>query len=162
MSDQRLDTFHFEDSRNLAEMDLQSGKDEFQNKIRVVLLDWSDVALKLLKNEIEKDERIRVIGMARNAHEARNMVVALDPDLLIIDILSPCSGGIEFIKRLNRFNPKPVLLLTPLSKLPSGLAISAFEAGIAGLIDKDALGFWEYASSPGGFNICRKIREMAS
>lgn len=141
---------------------IEFSKDKFQPKIKVLLLDCSDASLGLLKNEIEKDERIKVIGMARNAHEARNMVVALDPDLLIMDILGPHSGGIEFIKRLNRFYPKPVLLLTPLRKMPSDLAISAFEAGVADLIDKDTIGLFDGISTSEGFSICKKIREMAS
>ena len=74
----------------------ESLDDGLQPEIKVIILESSDAMLALLKSEIEKDKNIKVVGMARNAHEARNMVIALDPDLLIMDIMDPHSGGIEF------------------------------------------------------------------
>lgn len=136
--------------------------DACKEKIRVLLLDWSDASLKFLKNKIERDKNIEVIGMARNGHEARNMIIALDPDLLIMDILSPNSGGIEFLKRLNRFCPKPVLLLSHLSKMPSQLVMSAFEAGVTDLIDKDAFSQFDRSSISHDYLLCKKIKAVAS
>ena len=49
----------------------ESLDDALQPEIRVIILESSDAMLGLLKSEIEKDKNIKVVGMARNAHEAR-------------------------------------------------------------------------------------------
>ena len=90
---------------------------DIKEKIRVLLVNCSDAELRFLKQEIERDENIRVIGMARDSHEARNMVIALNPDLIIMDILDPQAGGIGFLKRLNHFYPRPVLPISPMRKM---------------------------------------------
>ena len=144
------------------EVCMESLDDTVEPRIRVLLLESSDPMLELLKSEIEKDKKIQVVGMARNAHEARNMVIALDPDLLIMDIMDPHSGGIEFLKRLNRFSPRPVILFTHLSKIPSNLAISAFKEGATDLIDKDTLVLLDSSPLCEDFFISKKIRANAS
>lgn len=115
----------------------------YERKIKVLLLDSSVNMLEFLKNEIEEDQDIKVIGMARDEHEARNLTIGLEPDLLIMDILSPCSGGIKFLKRLNRFCPRPVIILSPLRKMNFRLIMSVFEEGVTSVIDKDTLIFKE-------------------
>ena len=90
------------------------------------------------------------------------MVIALDPDLLIMDIMDPHSGGIEFLKRLNRYSPRPVILFTQLSKIPSHLALSAFKEGAIDLIDKDTLVLLDSSPLSDDFFITKKIREIAS
>lgn len=144
------------------EVCMESLDDTMKPRIRVLLLESSDAMLELLKSEIEKDKNIQVVGMARNAHEARNMVIALDPDLLIMDIMDHHSGGIEFLKRLNRFSPRPVILFTHLSKIPSNLAISAFKEGAIDLIDKDTLVLLDSSPLCEDFFISKKIRANAS
>lgn len=136
-------------------------RDEFCQQIRILLLNCSDPELEFLKNVIEKDKNIKVIGMARNAHEARNMVKALDPDLIIMDILGPQSGGIEFLKRLNRFYPRPVLLVSPLTKIPFNLFLSIFDTGVIDIIDKDTLILFENILSSHDFFIS-KVKTIAS
>jgi len=140
----------------------ESMDDSCEPKIRVLVLESSDALLELIKNEIEKDKNIKVVGMARNPHEARNMVMALDPDLLIMDILDPHSGGLEFLERLNRFSPRPVLLLTSLSKMPSQLALSAFKAGATDFIDKDTLLLLDSSPLSKGFFLIDKIKAIAN
>jgi len=140
----------------------ESMDDSCEPKIRVLVLESSDALLELIKNEIEKDKNIKVVGMARNPHEARNMVIALDPDLLIMDILDPHSGGLEFLERLNRFSPRPVLLLTSLSKMPSQLALSAFKAGATDFIDKDTLLLLDSSPLSEGFFLTNKIKAIAN
>jgi len=140
----------------------ESTENELDREIKVLLLESSDAMLELLKNEIERDQKIKVVGMARNAHEARNMVIALDPDLLIMDIMDPHSGGIEFLKRLNRYSPRPVILFTQLSKIPSHLAISAFKEGAIDLVDKDTLVLLDSSPLSDDFFLTKKIREIAS
>ena len=137
---------------------LSSMEKEFDQKIRVLLLNPSDAELRFMKQEIERDEGIKVIGMARNAHEARNMVKALNPDLIIMDILDPQSGGIGFLRRLNHFYPRPVLLVSPISKMSPQLALSAFEAGASDIIDKESLGLFRSIPATDDLSLSEKIK----
>lgn len=112
--------------------------DLFQ-KIRVVLVNCSDAERESIRRIIERDDGISVIGMARNEHEARNMIRNLDPDLVIMDILDPECGGIGFLRRLHHFCPKPVIVLSPMSKMSFSLVLSAFKVGAHEIIDKENL-----------------------
>ena len=113
----------------------------YKRNIKVLLLDSSDNILEFLKNEIEEDQCIEVIGMARDEHEARKLTIDLEPDLLIMDILSPCCGGIGFLKRLRRFHPKPVIIISPLNKMDFRLMTTVLEEGVIRIIDRDILIF---------------------
>jgi len=66
-----------------------------------------------------------------------------DPDIILMDILDPQSGGIEFLKRINQFYPRPVLLISSVSKMLFHLALSTFKLGVTDIIDKDALFFFQ-------------------
>ena len=114
-------------------------KEKIPQQIKVLLLNSSDAELEFLRDEIEKDKNIKVIAMAKNTHEARNMTKLHDPDIILMDILDPQSGGIEFLKRINQFYPRPVLLISSVSKMPFHLALSAFKVGAIDIVDKDAL-----------------------
>jgi chemotaxis response regulator CheB len=140
----------------------ESAEDPSVQKIRVLLMDQSDAMLKTLKAEVEKDHHIKVIGMARNAHEARNMVIALDPDILVMDLMGPHSGGVEFLKRLKKFSPRPVLLITHLNKIPSDLARSAFMAGANDLIEKEVFMHFDSSILFDGLFLSKKIKAIAS
>ncbi|MBN2372643.1 response regulator [bacterium] len=149
----------FYDNRHITE----SIEEIFLEKISVLLLDFSDASLEFLKNEIEKDQDIKVVGMARNANEARDKILRLDPEILVMDILGPNSGGISFLKRLNKFCPRPVLLLSKLKKIPHNIAISAFETGVTDFFDKDTLlNAFGGSSNSMDFPLCQKIRAIVS
>ncbi|MGA1840735.1 MAG: response regulator [bacterium] len=107
--------------------------------IRVLLVNCSDSEMQSIRYEIEKGKGFKVVGMARDDHQARQMVKSLKPDLLIMDILDPRSGGIGFLKRLQHFHPIPVILISPVSKMTFRMAVSAFELGNIRIIDKDSL-----------------------
>jgi len=144
--------------------DLQSAsvRPRYRPRIRILLVNRSDAELASLRQEIEKDRDIEVIGMARNSHEARGMVRSLDPDLLIMDILDSQAGGIGFLRRLRRFSPRPVLLVSPFRKLPLKLAFAAFQYGAADIIDKDTLGLFNPKHSSSDGRLFMKIKAIAS
>jgi len=130
-------------------------KDEHEIKTHSV----SDPELEFLKDKIEKDNNIKLIAMAKNPDEARNMTRLYDPDIIIMDILDPQSGGIGFLKRINQFYLRPVLLISSVTKMPFHFALSAFKLGATDIVDKDAL--FLFSSIPHEFLIS-KIKIITS
>ena len=128
---------------------------------RVVLVDCCDAERESIRRIIERDNGIRVIGMARNDHEARSMIRNLDPDLVIMDILDPECGGIDFLRRLHHFCPKPVILLSPMSKMSFPMVLSAFKVGAHEIIDKENLDLFDRLPSSRDIFLA-KIKRIAS
>ena len=116
--------------------------------IRILLVDCSDAEMRFFRYEIEKIKGLKVVGMARDVHQARQMVKSLNPDLLIMDILDPRSGGIGFLKRLHHFHPLPVILISPMSKVPFQMVVSAFKLGAIRIIDKESPDVFRRNNSP--------------
>ena len=131
--------------------------------IRILLINCSEAQMRSIRCEIERGKGFKVVGMARDVHQARQMVKSLNPDLLIMDILDPRSGGIGFLKRLQHFHPIPVILISPVSKMTFSMAVSAFEHGATQIIDKDTLDIFQGNSlSSEVSSLFEHIRTVAS
>jgi len=140
----------------------ESVKERFYPRISVLLLNSSDAELHHLKSKIEADKHIEIIGMARNTHEARGMIKTLAPDIVIMDLIDPQSGGMRFLKGLVRFFPRPVLVVSSLSKVPYDIMLSAIKTGVTEIIDKDTLEFSSDTGSYQGPLLSERIRALAA
>ncbi len=108
-------------------------------KKSVLIVDDSKTVRNLLRKAIESSDDLEVIGEAADAYEARQMVVELDPDVLTLDIIMPKMDGLAFLQRLQKYRPKPVVIVSTIAKDGSKVAKNAVEFGAAEVVDKDAL-----------------------
>ena len=108
-------------------------------KTRVLVVDDSQTVLSVLRRIIETDDSFEVVGQAKDAYEARDMVVEFDPDVLTLDIIMPKMDGLQFLRRLNKYHPKPVIVLSTIAKAGSAVASRARTAGAFDVIDKETL-----------------------
>lgn len=69
-------------------------------KIRVLVLDDSLFVREAARRELERDCNITVVGSAATPYEARDLIVELQPDILLCDVNLGQMNGIEFVKRL--------------------------------------------------------------
>ncbi|NLU13070.1 MAG: response regulator, partial [Gammaproteobacteria bacterium] len=69
-------------------------------KIRVLIVDDSDVAREILRTLLEDQQDIEVVAEARNGREAIELVQQLRPDLVTMDLNMPGISGIEAIERI--------------------------------------------------------------
>ena len=76
------------------------------NKIRVLVVDDSILARKVLINGLDTDPRIDVVGYAINAIDAKNKVKQLKPDVMTLDVNMPGMSGLDFLRQ---FLPYPYL-----------------------------------------------------
>ena len=100
--------------------------------IRVLIVDDSATMRRLIQAALVTDERIEIIGEAVDASSARDMIDALKPDVVTLDIELPGMNGLEFLSRIMKFRPLPVIMVSSLTQRGAeasveALAIGAFE-----------------------------------
>jgi DNA-binding NarL/FixJ family response regulator len=105
-------------------------------KIKIVLADDHLVVRKGIKNLLEEEEEIQVIGEASNGKEALKAVEELQPDLLIIDIRMPVMNGLEATHHLSE-NPKNTKVLILSMHDDEDYILQSIESGASGYLLKD-------------------------
>lgn len=108
--------------------------------IRVLIVDDSATMRRLIRTGIANDPRFEVIGEAADAREARNAVKALAPDVLTLDVEMPGMSGLEFLERLMRARPTPVIMFSSLTAKGSEAALSALSLGAVDCLEKPRFG----------------------
>ena len=73
--------------------------------IRLLIADDDDLFAELVEALVAPDERIEVVGRARNGREAVELARTLAPDVLVMDIGMPLLDGIEATRRIRKTNP---------------------------------------------------------
>jgi len=109
------------------------------SRARVLIVDDSAVARRLLRMGLEGCEGLCVVGEAESAFDARDQVLSLDPDVLTLDIEMPQIDGITFLRQLMKHMPKPVVVMSSLATPGSELENRARAAGAFEVIDKSRL-----------------------
>jgi two-component system chemotaxis response regulator CheB len=100
--------------------------------VRVLVVDDSAAVRKIVQWGLELDPDIEVVGSAADAFVARDLVLALSPDVVTLDVDMPGMDGVEFLRRLLPTRAIPVVML---SSLTQGGTQAAFEAIAAGAVD---------------------------
>jgi DNA-binding NarL/FixJ family response regulator len=108
-------------------------------KIRVIAADDFPLVREGIVRALVRDPAIEVVGEANNGHEALELVAALKPDVLILDLIMPGLDGLGVLDALGRSHPEVRVLLMTASEQASPL-LGAFEAGAAGYLSKRATG----------------------
>ena len=104
--------------------------------IKVVIVDDSAVIRAVLSEIIDSDRRLKVVGMACDPFEAREMIKAQNPDVLTLDIEMPKMNGIMFLKNLMRLRPMPVVMISTLTQQGAPATLEALECGAVDFIGK--------------------------
>jgi two-component system chemotaxis response regulator CheB len=105
---------------------------------RVVVVDDSQTMRKWLRLVIEADPRMSVVGEAEDAHEAREVIRTLTPDVVILDIVMPKMDGLDFLERLMRLFPLPVVVLSSLASHDPRTKARAMSLGAVDCLAKPA------------------------
>ena len=118
-------------------------------KTRVLVVDDSAVMRGLLSEMIGAAADLEVVGAAADAQAAREMIKALNPDVLTLDVHMPRMDGLEFLNRLMRLRPMPVVMVSSYTEAGSETTLRALELGAVDFIGKpradDSRSLEEYA-----------------
>jgi chemotaxis receptor (MCP) glutamine deamidase CheD/CheY-like chemotaxis protein len=118
-------------------------KDYSGRKVRVLIVDDSEVIRKILRKDIEGSPEFEVCGEASDAYQARDLILELDPDVISLDIIMPKLDGLDFLEKLMKFKPKPVVIVSTIAKAGSPIALRAKKLGACCVIDKEELSLYK-------------------
>jgi two-component system chemotaxis response regulator CheB len=105
-------------------------------KIRVLVVDDSALIRKVMKQIIDAQLDMEVIGTAPDPLVAREMIKELNPDVLTLDVEMPRMDGIDFLERLMRLRPMPVVMVSSLTGERSEITLRALELGAVDFVMK--------------------------
>jgi two-component system chemotaxis response regulator CheB len=85
---------------------------------------------------LRRDEGIDVIGGAGDPLEAREAIKALNPDVITLDVEMPHMNGIEFLEKIMRLRPMPVIMVSTLTQAGAAISLEALELGAVDCVGK--------------------------
>jgi len=104
--------------------------------IRVLLAEDSAVTREHLTHILDADPALQVVGQARNGEEAVELVEALRPDVIVMDVQMPRVDGYEATRRIMERIPTPIVMVSAHSSMFEGKAFEALAAGALVLLNK--------------------------
>ncbi|HEX4333030.1 MAG TPA: chemotaxis response regulator protein-glutamate methylesterase [Usitatibacter sp.] len=129
-------------------------------KIKVLIVDDSRMIREILTEIVNDQDDMIVVGAAADAFEARDMIKSLSPDVITLDIEMPKMNGLEFLDKLMRAKPMPVVMISAATERGSEVTFRALELGAVDFVTKPKLN--EQAPDDYGQQIAEKIRAAKS
>lgn len=127
---------------------------------KVLVIDDSALIRKLLTEIIDSHSDLEVVGAAPDPLVARGMIKQLNPDVLTLDVEMPKMDGLDFLEKLMRLRPTPVVMVSTLTERGSEITMRALELGAIDFVTKPKMsvtaGMHEYSDQ-----IANKIRAAA-
>ncbi|QIL45061.1 chemotaxis response regulator protein-glutamate methylesterase [Acidovorax sp. HDW3] len=109
-------------------------------KIRVVVVDDSALVRSLLAEIINRQRDMECIGTANDPLVAREMIRERNPDVITLDVEMPRMDGIDFLGRLMRLRPMPVVMISTLTERGAEVTMRALELGAIDFVAKPRVG----------------------
>lgn len=124
--------------------------------IRVLIVDDSATMRALIRAALSADPEFCVVGEAGDPLEAREAIKALNPDVITLDVEMPNMNGLDFLERLMRLRPMPVVMVSTLTTRGAEATLNALELGAIDCVAKPT------AATPRAFDaLPDKVRAAA-
>ncbi|NOZ28596.1 MAG: chemotaxis response regulator protein-glutamate methylesterase [Chloroflexi bacterium] len=104
--------------------------------IRVLVVDDSAFMRAALTRILDQDPELEVVGTARDGVEALTKVESLQPHVITLDVEMPRMNGLEFLARLMKERPMPVVMLSSLTQEGADTTIEALTLGAVDFVPK--------------------------
>jgi two-component system chemotaxis response regulator CheB len=114
--------------------------------VRVLVVDDSATMRGLIAATLSRAQGIEVAGMAANPIEARAAIKALNPDVMTLDVEMPGMNGLDFLDKVMRLRPMPVVMVSSLTAKGAAATIAALEIGAVNCVCKPSI------DNPGAFD----------
>mgnify|MGYP001189047705 CR=1 FL=1 len=120
-------------------MNISKTKSNSLKNIKVLIVDDSRLIRELLHHILNNTADIEVVGTAADAYEARDKIKLLNPDVITLDVEMPKMNGLEFLEKLMKARPMPVVMFSSLTKEGSETTFKALELGAVDFITKPSI-----------------------
>jgi two-component system chemotaxis response regulator CheB len=129
--------------------------------IKVLIVDDSALIRSVMKEIVSSQKDMEVVGVAPDPIVARELIKQTNPDVLTLDVEMPRMDGLDFLEKLMRLRPMPVVMVSSLTEKGSEITLRALELGAVDFVTKPKLsiqsGMREYTDL-----IADKIRAAAA
>lgn len=112
-------------------------------KTKVLVVDDSALIRSLLTELINSQHDMEVVGAAPDPLVARDMIKQLNPDVLTLDVEMPKMDGLDFLEKLMRLRPMPVVMVSTLTEKGSEITMRALELGAVDFVTKPKMSITE-------------------
>src|SRR6478736_4228546 len=109
-------------------------------KTKVVVVDDSALVRSILSEIINRQTDMQCIGAAADPLVAREMIRNLNPDVITLDVEMPRMDGLDFLSRLMRLRPMPVVMVSTLTERGAEVTLKALELGAVDFVAKPKIG----------------------
>ncbi|WP_372526718.1 chemotaxis response regulator protein-glutamate methylesterase [Piscinibacter sp.] len=109
-------------------------------KTRVVVVDDSALVRSLLTEIINRQPDMECVGAASDPFAAREMIRNVNPDVITLDVEMPRMDGIDFLSKLMRLRPTPVVMVSTLTERGADVTLRALELGAVDFVAKPKIG----------------------
>jgi two-component system chemotaxis response regulator CheB len=129
-------------------------------KFKVLIVDDSATVRQVLKEILESDPQIEVMGTASDPYVAVERIKQETPDVITLDIEMPRMDGLTFLDKIMGQHPIPVVICSTLAAAGSDAAMAALEKGAVEIISKPKLGAREFFEES-RIRICDVVKSAA-
>ena len=109
-------------------------------KTRVLVVDDSALARKLLRDGLSKDPSIEVVGPASDPESAWELLIREQPDVITLDVEMPGMDGVTFLKKYMAQYPTPTVMVSSFTERGKKVTLDALEAGAVDIVTKPKVG----------------------
>jgi len=107
---------------------------------RVLVVDDSALVRIMLADIINRQPDMQCVGAAADPLVAREMIRELNPDVITLDVEMPRMDGIDFLAKLMRLRPMPVVMVSTLTERGADVTLRALELGAIDFVAKPKIG----------------------
>ncbi len=123
--------------------------------VKVLIVDDSIFMCKALSKILEKDPDIKVVGVANDGEEGVRKAKELNPDIITMDVEMPKMDGLTALGIIMKESPRPVLMVSSLTKEGAETTIKALSLGAVDFIPKEL-----YHSDVAGINLDKIEKQL--
>lgn len=99
------------------------------SRVKVLIVDDSAIVRQVFSHELGQNPGLHVVGTAPDPYVARDKIVSLNPDVVVLDMEMPRMDGLTFLRKLMHYRPMPVIVVSSLTPAGGKLALDALDAG---------------------------------
>jgi len=104
--------------------------------MKVGIVDDSPLVRALIRDAVTKAPGMTVVGEAEDPYRAREMIKEQEPDVITLDIEMPRMNGMEFLEKIMRLRPMPVIMVSTLTQNGADITVKALEMGALDYVAK--------------------------